>query len=82
MHRMIYVEIYARRTYMPMSLNETEHTYIIMARLHIMIYMWCYAWYTRMLVIYIYIYIVAVGMHRMIYVEIYARHTYMPMSLN
>jgi hypothetical protein len=39
MHRMIYVEIYARRTYMPMSLNETEHTYIIMARLHIMIYM-------------------------------------------
>jgi len=50
MHRMIYVEIYARRTYMPMSLNETEHTYIIMARLHIMIYMWCYAWYTRMLV--------------------------------
>jgi hypothetical protein len=38
--------------------------------------------YTYACYIYIYIYIVAVGMHRMIYVEIYARHTYMPMSLN
>jgi hypothetical protein len=40
---MIYVEFYARRTYMPMSLNRTEHMYIITARLHMMIYMRYYA---------------------------------------
>jgi hypothetical protein len=43
MHRMIYVEFYAIHTYMTMSLNGTEYMYIITVRLHMIIFMWCYA---------------------------------------
>jgi hypothetical protein len=43
MHIMIYVEFYARHTYMPISLNGIEHMYIVTGRLCMMIYMWCYA---------------------------------------
>jgi hypothetical protein len=39
MHKTFDIEFHVRRTYMPMSLNGTEHRYIVKARLHMMIYM-------------------------------------------
>jgi hypothetical protein len=36
---MIYMEFHTRRTNMPMSLNGTEHMYIVTARVHMMFYM-------------------------------------------
>ncbi len=38
------MEFHVRRINMPMSLNRTEHMYIITVRLHMMIYMRCYAY--------------------------------------
>jgi hypothetical protein len=37
--RVIYVEFHARRTYILIGLNGTEHMHIVTARLHMMIYM-------------------------------------------